>query len=307
MVYGYWALDVGFPFIWNSHQRWSTKYTWHTKWHLLEVSGEVLVNSWLPMGGDVATQVEFSSLECLELQMFQILGFGMAAYTYISCVCICLQVYMGVSTYVHMRVEARGWHCVSLSALSLKTGLSLNLDLINWARLAGQWVPGPVFLIPQCWRHTTASGFWHGYQESTLRFSCLPHEHFSTRAISSTPSHEDKTQVWTQNWFVYVCMCVDTHLHPHTHIYMQKIILYTLKYSVHETKFAYHRWQSPGGPLFIWGHQISCVPCSWHLWPLVGGQECRSTLVLSWTHSESFRPSNIFGYLAGRHSAFVSF
>lgn len=60
------------------------------------------------MGGDVAAQVEFSSLERLELQMFQILGFGMAAYTYISCVRVCLHVYVGVCTYVHMRVEARG-------------------------------------------------------------------------------------------------------------------------------------------------------------------------------------------------------
>lgn len=42
------------------------------------------------MGGDVAAQVEFSSLERLELQMFQILAFGMAAYTYISCVCMCV-------------------------------------------------------------------------------------------------------------------------------------------------------------------------------------------------------------------------
>lgn len=42
------------------------------------------------MGRDVAVQVEFCSLERLELQMFQILGFGMAAYTYISCVCVCV-------------------------------------------------------------------------------------------------------------------------------------------------------------------------------------------------------------------------
>lgn len=49
------------------------------------------------MGRDVTAQVKFSSLECLELQMFQILGFGMAAYTYISCVrvCACLHVYVG--------------------------------------------------------------------------------------------------------------------------------------------------------------------------------------------------------------------
>lgn len=54
------------------------------------------------MDRDVATQVEFSSLERLELQMFQILGFGMAAYTYISCVCVYVCVYMFIWVWAYM-------------------------------------------------------------------------------------------------------------------------------------------------------------------------------------------------------------
>lgn len=52
------------------------------------------------MGRDVTAQVEFSSLEHLELQMFQILGFGMAAYTYISCVYVCVYMFMWVCAHM---------------------------------------------------------------------------------------------------------------------------------------------------------------------------------------------------------------
>lgn len=56
----------------------------------------------------MAAQVEFSSLERLELQMFQILAFGMAAYTYISCVCMC------VFTCAHVCRSQRLILCVTL-------------------------------------------------------------------------------------------------------------------------------------------------------------------------------------------------
>lgn len=52
------------------------------------------------------SQVEFSYLKHLGLQRFQISDFDMAAYTYVSCVCS--HVYVGMCTYTHMSVEARG-------------------------------------------------------------------------------------------------------------------------------------------------------------------------------------------------------
>lgn len=87
-----------------------------------------------------------------------------------ACMCIYTSVYVWcMCKQVHM--EASIWHWVSYSVaqplILLKPSLSLNLELINSARLAGRWAPR-IYLSPHP-KH------W-GYMQSTL-----PSYHMETR------------------------------------------------------------------------------------------------------------------------------
>lgn len=116
--------------------------------------------------------------------------------SYLTLVCLCVHMFV---VLVWECVEARGWPWVCAHLMFWGQGLSLNLEITSWARLASQQVPGiPVSLSPWGWDYRCPSVpcfFFFLWMWGVI--ACVA----GTSLIPCQPCHLYLT---TMHWFVFL-------------------------------------------------------------------------------------------------------